>query len=458
MKLFVRSILWALVACAFFSCTRPATEPINGNGADTTYAQYGTPFANVPLTEDIVMYEVNLRAFSESGDLHGVMDRLDELKALGVNTIWLMPIHPIGEINSVNSPYSVRDYFKVSQEYGDLEDLRMLTDQAHALDMAVIMDWVANHTAWDNPWIANTDWYTQDAEGNIVHPPGTNWYDVADLNFDNHHMRAAMIDAMKYWVLEANIDGYRCDYADGVPFDFWQQAIDTLRAIPGRELILLAEGGRIDHFAAGFDLNWAWDFYFRMIDVFNGQPATILYSTHVAEYTNVPEGRHRLRYTTNHDESAWDQTPMVLFNGKDGAIAASVVTAFMGGAPLLYTGQEVGRVQNVPFFSNDPINWNKNPDMLQAYQQIMQAYNSADAARKGDITNYSQTNVVCFSRTLPGEEVLVIVNMRDQITNFTVPSALQYSDWTNAISGAGFSLQTSLELNNYQYLILLKDS
>jgi glycosidase len=431
---------------------------VDENGDDTLehngWSQYGTPFENMPQVDDVVMYEVNLRAFSESGTLQGVIDRLDELKKLGVNVIWIMPIHPIGEIRSVNSPYSVKDYYAVSSEYGTLDDLRELTDKAHAADMAVIMDWVANHTSWDNEWIQNEDWYTRDNSGNIVHPPGTNWLDVADLNFDNQEMRLAMIDAMRYWVLEANIDGFRFDYADGVPFSFWKQSLDSLNAIPGRDLVYLAEGIRSDHIQAGFHLIWSWDFYFRMIDVYNGSSANILYTTHMAEYSGFPPGRHRLRYTTNHDESAWNETPMVLFNGKEGALAASVATLFMGGVPLFYTGQEVGRQSRVPFFSRSPIDWSLNPDMLKAYHQMMEVYTDTDAARRGDIANCSTTDVVCFQRTLGDESMLVMVNIRNRETEFSIPSSLQNSSWINTLTRETFYTESSLTMDNYQYLIL----
>ena len=200
---------------------------------NSKYTQYGTPFGQVPAPEDVIMYEVNLRAFSPGGDLQGVIDRLDNIRDLGVNVIWLMPIYPVGELNSVNSPYCVKNHKEVSPEYGTLNDLRKLTDEAHARGMAVIMDWVANHTAWDNPWIENKDWYTQNASGDIISPPGTNWLDVADLNFSNLEMREAMVDAMKYWVFEANVDGYRCDYADGVPYAFWTRAINAVDSING---------------------------------------------------------------------------------------------------------------------------------------------------------------------------------------------------------------------------------
>ncbi|MCB0652212.1 MAG: hypothetical protein KDC85_13125 [Saprospiraceae bacterium] len=452
MKLIKFFALLFFVSLIHFSCKKEDPTPPGDDG--TTYTQYGTPFADVPATADIVMYEVNLRAFSQGGNLQGVIDRLDELKALGTNVIWLMPIYPIGQVNSVNSPYSVKDYKAVSPEYGTLESLQTLTDEAHARGMAIVLDWVANHTSWDNAWIENKTWYTQDASGNIIHPAGTNWMDVADLNFANTNMREAMIDAMEYWVFEANVDGFRCDYADGVPFDFWKQAIDELRSAPDRQLIFLAEGDRSDHYAAGFDMTYGWSFYGAVKSVFGGSSAGNLYLTHNSEYSGIPSGKQKLRFTTNHDESAWDKTPMVLFNGKKGALAASVMTIFMGGVPLFYTGQEVGRTSNVPFFSNSPINWNDNPDMLQAYQEIMAFYTQSEAAKTGTNTHYSDPKVVCFKKVSGNESLLVMVNARNSQSSFSLPAALQNTSWTNALTGEITELGSSLTLENYQYLLL----
>lgn len=433
------------------ACDKDPATPID-NTPDP-YVQYGIPFTDIPAIDDIVMYEVNLRAFSAEGDLQGVIDRLDEIKALGVNVIWLMPVYPIGLVKSVNSPYCVKDYKAIGAEYGAREDLRALTDEAHARGMAVILDWVANHTAWDHPWISHPTWYTRDGSGNIIHPAGTNWQDVADLNFESVPMRLAMIDAMKYWVIESNIDGFRCDYADGVPFYFWQQAIDSLNAIPDRKLMYLAEGSRSDHFQAGFDMNYAWNFYGKLKDVFNGQPASGLYATHLAEYSNVPAGKHLLRFTTNHDQSAWESTPMVLFNGKQGALAASVATIFMEGVPLFYTGQEVGRVANVPFFSNDPIQWDENPDMLEVYKDIMDFYVQSDAARQGVLTDYSTKDAIIFTKTLGPEQLLVIINPRNATVESPVSPNIEGQYWTDVLTNDTLQFGAAVQLYNYRIIL-----
>ncbi|MCD4684132.1 MAG: alpha-amylase, partial [Bacteroidales bacterium] len=264
----------------------------------------------------------------------------------------------------------------------------------------------------------------------------------------------AMIDAMKYWILEANVDGYRCDYADGVPYDFWKRAFDTLTSIPNREYVLLAEGSRNDHFTAGFEMTYGWDYYNKLKGVYEGQAASGLTTTHNNEYSNIPEGKHKLRFTTNHDESAWDNTPMVLFNGKDGALAASVVTIFMGGVPLFYTGQEVGRVDIVPFFSNSPINWDDNPDMLQAYKDLMDFYSQSEVARKGTSESYLHADVVCLKKSYGNVELVVIVNVRDNTVSYSIPGVLQNTNWMDALTNESVTLETSLLLGNYQYIIL----
>lgn len=451
--------LLALIACSDSSPIGDTTKAPPPTVTYTDPPAYGTPFSGVPETKDIVLYEVNLRAFSQQGTFAGVTVRLDSIKALGVNAIWLMPIHPVGTVNSVGqlgSPYAVRDYKAVSPEYGSLDDLRSLVEQAHNRGIAVILDWVANHTAWDNPWIVNTTWYTKNQFGAITHPPGTNWLDVADLDFTSTAMRRAMINAMKYWILAANVDGYRCDYADGVPFDFWKQAIDTLQSIPGRELILLAEGARPDHFAAGFEMNYAWDYFGRLNEVFDGaQDASTLFTTNATETANVPSGSFKLRFTANHDEVAWNDTPLGLFGGKEGSMAAFVLAAYMGGVPLLYNGQEVGCPVKLPFFSKSPIDWNTNPDMWASYKKLIAFRKSSEAVKTGALQAFSHPDIVAFRKTLGAESVLVFVNTTNNPVDYTLDVSLVNTTWSNALlSSSSLTLGTQLTLQPFEYLIL----
>ncbi len=444
------------VLCALLLAGCQSRQPLQPPVGSTDPPAYGAPFDGVPEVADITLYEINLRAFSASGTFQGVMSRLDSLQALGINTLWLMPVHPIGAIRSVNSPYSVQNHFEVSPEYGSLDDFRALVAAAHERGMAVIMDWVANHTAWDHPWMSShPDWYTRDANGNVLHPPGTNWQDVADLNYENPDLRREMIRAMKYWILTANVDGYRCDAADFVPFEFWRQALDTLQRMPGRKLILLAEGARADHFAAGFQLNFGWEFYGTLKEVWmRGQSANLLWLAHRSEYNAVPSGRHKLRFTTNHDETAWDNPPVVLFGGKSGALAASVVTIFMGGVPLLYNGQEVGYPVKLPFFTRHPIDWQMNPDMAWQYRALLELYNTRSTLRHGEIVPYADPDVAAFLRKDATDSLLFLVNTRNRASTFAVPAALAGTVWTPWPDQSLLTLPENLDLTPYEYLIL----
>lgn len=408
-------------------------------------------------TADIVMYEINTSAFSSSKNLQGITNRLDAIKALGINTIWIMPIYQVGVLNAYGSPYCVKNYTTVNSNLGTLNDIKNLVIQAHKRKIAVILDWVANHTSWDNSWISNNpNWYTHNASGQIISPAGTNWNDVADLNYTVIPMRLAMIEAMKYWVINANIDGFRCDAADFVPFDFWVQAISALNATTNKPLILLAEGARADHFTAGFQMNFAWDYLGIVKNVFGLSHANVanLFTTNTAEYSVVPSGKEKLRFITNHDESN-QFSPITVYQGINGALAAAVCTVFLQGVPLLYCGQEVGVANTATYNGNNTIDWTANPELLLAYQKILQVYNTNETARKGVCTTFSDPNVVVFKKSTPLEEILVIVNSRFSIHNLAVPLTLQ-GIWTNAVTNETVTLSESLFLTGFNYLILKK--
>lgn len=441
---------FSLLLILTFACGEDPIIPPPTSGPQ----QYGTPLVNVPDPDKACIYEVNLRAQSSEGTLQGVISKLQHIKSLGTNVIWLMPIYEEGSVNSVGSPYCIKDYTKINPEYGTLSDLRALTDQAHALGMAVILDWVANHTSWDHPWIsAHPEWYSQNANGQIIIPPGTNWNDVADLNFNQAAMRAEQIADMKYWILEANVDGFRCDYADGVPFDFWSEAISALKSLNKRDVLMLAEGARSDHYQAGFDLTYSWNYYTSLKNVWAGSASSALTTTHQVELAALPSGKGKVRFTTNHDQSAWEASPMTLFNGKNGAIAASVANLFSGGTPLLYTGQEVGKTGTTPFFSNSSINWSANADMLAAYQKIYEVYNNYPAARVNNYSIYQLSNdLICWKKTSGNQSLLVLINVRNTTINVNLPPALN-GTFLNLISNQNEAVSNALSLTPYAYRI-----
>ena len=419
--------------------------------------QYGIPFNQVPDKRDAAIYQVNMRVFSTTGNFAGVIARLDSIKSLGINVVYLMPVFPVGAVNTVNSPYCVRNYTTVNTEFGSLSDLRNLVDSAHNKNMSVIIDWVANHTAWDNPWItAHKDWYLQDGSGNVVSPPGTGWNDVAQLNFNNSAMRLEMIRSMKYWVYTANIDGFRCDYTDGPPVDFWKQAIDTLRNISSHKLLLLAEGNRSSNYSAGFDFNFGFSFYGLLKSIYtSGISVLSIDNMNNTEYSSATNNQQVVRYLSNHDVNSSDGTALDLFGGKNGSMAAFTVVALMKSVPMIYNGQEVGTPYRLTFpFTGTKINWTLNPDITAAYKKILAVRNNSAAIRRGTLTTFSTTDICSFTKEVAGEKIWVIVNLRNTAVNYNIPAALINTSWLNLITTGNQSVTTQLSLQPYDYLIL----
>jgi glycosidase len=394
---------------------------------------FSTP---LPLGETVI-YELYPRSFTPEANLQAIIPRLDELKELGVNHIWLMPIHPVGEIErkgTLGSPYSIADYRAINPEFGTMSDFRDLVAAIHARGMFVMLDLVANHTAWDHPWVTqNPDWYVKGDDGEITHPPGTDWTDVAQLDFSNPQVHAAMRGAMRYWIEEENIDGFRADVAEMVPDDFWRVAIAELRRI--KPILMLAEGHHPRLHDVGFDLTYSWTTYHPLKDVWRGAPADTLIAL-VQHELDIYPFNGRLRFTTNHDETAWDATPLELFGGTAGAQAAAVIMATLPGVPLIYNGQEVGDVQRLHLFERIPIQWDTDPQMQAFYRDLLARRATSQSIRRGrfePIPHDRPADIVAFRRVLDGEETGVIVNVRDRAIEVTFddgsPVLLQPFEW-----------------------------
>ena len=436
----MRHITLALLAAALL---------VACSGKPAVVTQY-----SVPAPEDVVMYEINPRVFAADHSFNAVAEQLDSIQSLGVNVVWFMPLYVTGELKAKNSPYCIRDYRALKPEFGTIDEFKAMVDECHARGLSVIMDWVANHTSWDNAWVSeHPDWYTQDENGNIIHPAGTNWEDVADLNFDNAEMRLAMIDAMRYWVNEADVDGFRCDAADFVPFDFWKQAVDSLRAMP-KDLLLLAEGNRKDHFEAGFQMNYAWNFMHNMRQVFiKGEPATRLIEADKEEYEGIPEGCVKLRFTTNHDEST-HLTPVGEYGGERGSMSAFVIATYLHGGALIYSSQEVGYADPINFFKYVPVDWESNKEIRAEYKKLMALYNESAAVRKGTLATYPEDDAMVFTKTCCDDSYLVVASVRNEPVTAAVPEEWVGKKVTEYMSGEELTLEESLSLEPYEYLIL----
>jgi glycosidase len=412
----------------------------------------------VPERSDVNLYQINIRTFSKDGNLKGILPRLDSIKNLGMNVIYLMPIYPVGKVNAVNSPYCVKDYKLVNEEFGKLEDLKTLVNAIHERKMAVILDWVPNHTSYDHVWIKNKSWYLQDSTGKILSPPGQPWSDVAQLNFNNMDMRAEMISSMKYWVATANVDGFRCDYADGPTYDFWKQAVAELRAIPDHKLLLLAEGKRADHYKAGFDYNFGFTFFEHLKDIYGKNRSVLSIDTiNVSDHKGTTNGQQIVRYTTNHDVNGSDGTPQDLFGGQKGSMAAFVVAAYMNSIPMIYNGQEVGTPYKLVFpFTGQKVDWSLNPAVTAEYKKIIAIRNSSAALRTNKVKSYSSDDICAFTKEKDKEKVLVLANLRNKEISYTTPKKLSGSKWTDAISGAVYEVGKNVVLPPYAYLVLKK--
>ncbi|MBQ9585721.1 MAG: alpha-glucosidase C-terminal domain-containing protein [Muribaculaceae bacterium] len=426
-----------------------------------------TPFINarpidfkLPAVKDVVMYQVNPRVFAPNNSLKAVAERVGEISKLGANVMWVMPIYPIGKIKSKNSPYSISDYKAVNPEFGTIDDVKALADSCHKYGMALIVDWVANHTAWDNVWMKDhKDWYTQDKDGNVIYPPGTDWTDVADLNYDNKDMREAMIDAMMFWINEVGLDGLRCDVADQVPYDFWNDAFTRMRKAAGnRKLLLLAEGANPENLIkGGFDMNYAWNFMGALDRVFvKGQKASHFIDVDKQEYGEIPEGKVKLRFTTNHDEATKYST-VQQFGSIDGALAAFVATTFLHGGMLVYGSQEVAYPDKINFFNYVPVDWNSNPDVLKTHKKLISIYKKNSAFRSGDVAYFPDDNILAFERSDKTGKFLVLVNVRNtKQTLSTIPTGWKNTKVTNMYTGRRLKLRKSITLKPFEYLILKK--
>ncbi|OXB05607.1 alpha-amylase family glycosyl hydrolase [Flavobacterium pectinovorum] len=458
MKFNIKIIHTLLLTLAFVSCS---SSDDNNTNTEPAYPQFGASFEKMPKKEDAIIYQVNIRAFSEAGTLKGVQDRLTQIQELGANVIYLMPIYPVGKERAsgeLGSPYAVKDYKAVNPDFGTLQDLQTLVEEAHKKNMAVVLDWVANHTAWDNAWITqHPDWYQKNEKGEIIMPPGTNYADVAQLDFNNTEMKNAMIDAMSYWVYTANVDGFRCDYADFVPQGFWTDAITKLRSIkPNQTILMLAEGSKVSHFVSGFDYTFGFNFFSTLEKVFKeNKSATTMQDSNATEYANNYNSSNRVvRYTTNHDVNLSDGTPLELFGGKKGSVAAFVVAAYLKSVPMIYNGQEIGYAQRLNYFARTPINWSvADTEMLAEYKKIIAFRNTSNAIKKGTFTGYSSDAVSAFTMVNDTEKVLVLSNLTNNAVKYLVPSALK-ATWKDAFTGTTVTVSAEITLEPFQYLVL----
>jgi alpha-amylase len=341
--------------------------------------------------ENATIYDVNVRQYTQEGSLAAFEEHIPKLKELGVDVLWFMPIQPIGKRNRKavgdtfvqdladpdytkywGSPYSIANYTAVHPRYGSVQDFKRIIAKCHEADMKVILDWVGNHTAWDNPWVTNNpEWYTHDSTGQITDPIGSDgkswgWTDVADLNYDNKEMRAEMIKSMQFWVEECDLDGFRCDVAMEVPTDFWEEARIALDKVKPIFMLAESETHQPDQFDTAFDAYYGWEMHHVFNKLYSGEVNTseIMHVMHQKDSINGTDV-FPMNMITNHDENSWNGTVDERLGESWKALA--VLSYALRGMPLIYSGQEVGLKHRLSFFGKDEIDWN-SPQAVEHFE------------------------------------------------------------------------------------------
>src|SRR6266478_1051315 len=368
---------------------------------------------------DGVIYEIYPRAFSAEGNFRSITAQLDRLKTLGVTIVWLMPIHPIGQEKkkgTIGSPYAVRDYYAINPDYGTRDDLKQLIREAHKRRMKVIIDIVANHTSWDSVMMKWPEFYRHDAAGKITYPH--DWFDVAQLNYDNPKLREYMTEMLKFWIREFDLDGFRCDVAGDVPTDFWEKARSELDKIKP-DIFMLAEAHKPELEMKAFELDYSWPLHSALTDVLQGRGrASDLRMAWEEEIKEWPRGALHMRFSDNHDE----RRAIARF-GEPAALAASAFVFTLDGVPLLYNGMEVGDTteSGAPaLFEKLPVFWpiaERRPEFPRFYKQMISLRRSSNALRRGSLEwlrNSDESRIVTYLRRSPDEEVLVAINFSNR--------------------------------------------
>jgi glycosidase len=407
----------------------------------------------------INIYEVNIRQYTKEGTFAAFAKHLPRLKEMGVKILWLMPVTPISvqeRQGTLGSYYACSDYTSVNPEFGTLNDLKLLINEAHELNMQLIIDWVANHTGYDHHWTReHSDWYEHDEAGDFVEKHG--WADVIDLNYDNKNLRAEMIRCMQYWINECDIDGFRCDMAHLVPLDFWVEAKQQCETI--KQLFWLAEC-EVPEYHKVFDVTYAWKWMHITAKLAENNAGINDMKEVLKLYSNYPPGALKLFFTANHDENTWNGTEYEKYNGM--AKSFSIFTFTWYGIPLIYSGQELPNLKRLKFFDKDEIEWTgKEPALQSFYQSLanLKATNSAlhiSANIEVLSTDYNE-NIFAFLRINGNDKVLVILNLsnRDKL-QFHITHPLLEGKFQHLFSGIEYKLGTvqTFEMQAYEYTVL----
>jgi len=436
-----------------FSCTHENSNVDNNKVKHTDWSKNAT------------IYEVNIRQYTPEGTFKAFEEHLPRLKEMGIDILWLMPINPVGELNrkgTLGSYYAVKNYKEVNPEFGSLDDFKNLVDKCHELGMCVILDWVANHTAWDNNWTeTHPEFYNKDTLGNF-YPPVADWSDVIDLNYDNMMLWDFMIDAMKYWIRECDIDGYRCDVAAMVPTEFWDRTRKELDEI--KNVFMLAEAGESYLHDNAFDMTYNWPLKDLMNEIAkNGKDASDLKTLFENEKTEYDIDAYRMTFTTNHDENTWHGT--VFERLGESAEMFNVLTATVKGMPLVYSGQEAGLNKRLEFFEKDPIEWKEHKfyDLFKSLFSLKHnnkaLWNGASGGEMNFINSNNEQNILSFFREKEDNKIIALFNITESDQTLSLNGNGLEGSYTDVFDNTEFvfpSDNVELTLHAWGYKIFVK--
>lgn len=445
------------VLIVFTSCNQAIKKQSNQNKKEQIAVNW---------YDDAVIYEVNVRQYTTEGTFNAFSKHLPRLKEMGVEILWIMPIQPISVKNrkgTLGSYYSIADYSKINPEFGTIDDFKLLVQKSHEMGMKVIIDWVANHTGWDNPWILeHPEWYSKDSTGKIISPV-PDWSDVADLNFSVSEMRKEMINAMDFWLKETNIDGFRCDVAWGVPTDFWEEARASFDSI--KPVFMLAEDeDHLDFLNYSFRANYAWQLHHIMNEIARGEKNAGAITEYFEKSKNkYPGGSFPMQFITNHDENSWQGTIEERMGKAADAFALFSFT--IPGMPLIYSGQEVGLNKRLLFFEKDEIDWTLDSLKSEFYSKLIDLKQNNKALWNGKagadidfINTNSDEKLLAFKRQKEDNSVLVLINMTNKLTKGTILLESKENYWDyfledNLIIGR----KLDVEMRPWEFKVYIKN-
>ncbi|GEP52176.1 alpha-amylase [Flavobacterium noncentrifugens] len=448
------------------SCTKNETKTTVTITGDARYQpkEY-VELKHPDWSKNATIYEVNVRQFTPEGTFKAFEAHLPRIKAMGIDIIWLMPIHPIGvekRKGTLGSEYSVKDYYGVNPEFGTKEDFKHLVDKIHSMGMHVIIDWVANHSAWDNPLAKeHPDWYSKTPEGNFQPTPWYDWDDVIDFDYEKPELRKYMTQALVYWVKDFNIDGYRCDTAGFLPTDFWDNARAEMDAV--KPVFMLAEWESRDLHQKAFDMTYSWTLWNNMAAVTRDKKSIaglVEYMAH--DVSTFPRNGYRMTFTDNHDMNSWNGNQIANFG--DGLEASMVLCGTINGMPLVYGGQEAGLDHSLKFFDKDLIDWSKMP-YESLFKKLFELKHNNHALWNGNqggvmirIFNDKPEQVLSFSRSMEGDQVIPVINYSAKPVTVKLDSKYQKGKYQELFTGKEYELKGDdvLSLEPWKYLVLVK--